>query len=172
MQKSEGGKRAMLYLATKLRELNFSQLMAVYEEGNRENAAIFFPDLPEGQRMIQAEQSFYQYLQEGFFSAPGAVYAIWVENGTYVSALRLEPYEDGLLLEALETMPTERRKGYAEQLIRAVQAEFSQKIYSHVSKKNAASIAVHKKCGFQQVLDYAKYIDGSVVRTAVTLQYE
>ena len=161
----------MLHLARKMRELNFGQLMAVYEEGNRENAEIFFPDLSEGQKMIQAEQSFYQYLQEGFFSVPGAVYAMWVENGVYVSALRLEPYEDGLLLEALETTPSERRKGYAEQLIRAVQKEFSQKIYSHVGKKNLASMAVHKKCGFQQMLDYAKYIDGSVVRTAVTLRY-
>ena len=161
----------MLYLATKLQQLNFSQLMAVYEEGNRENAAAFFPELSAGQQMLQAEQSFYQYLQEGFFPVEGAVYAIWVENGTYVSALRLEPYEDGLLLEALETAPAERRKGYAERLIRSVQEQFAQKIYSHVSKRNTASLAVHQKCGFRQVLDYAKYIDGSVVRSAVTLCY-
>ena len=161
----------MLYLATKLQELNFGQLMAVYEEGNRENGAMFFPELSDGQRLLQAEQSFYQYLQEGFFAVSGAVYALWVENGSYVSALRLEPYEEGLLLEALETAPTERRKGYAEELIRAVQEQFSEKIYSHVSKKNTASMAVHEKCGFHKVLDYAKYIDGSVVRTAVTLQY-
>ena len=161
----------MLYLATKLQELNFSQLMAVYEEGNRENAAIFFPELPEGQQMLRAEETFYQYLREGFFPVPGAVYVIWVENGKYVSALRLEPYEDGLLLEALETAPTQRRKGYAEQLMRAAQAKFPQKIYSHVSKKNVASLAVHEKCGFRQVLDYAKYIDGSVDRKAVTLCY-
>ena len=161
----------MLLLATKMQELNFSQLMAVYEEGNRENAQLFFPDLTEGQQMIRAEQSFYEYLREGFFPVPGAVYARWVENGNYMSALRLEPYEDGLLLEALETAPAQRRKGYAEQLIRAVQAQFSEKIYSHVSKKNVASLAVHEKCGFRQVLDYAKYIDGSVSRTAVTLCY-
>lgn len=161
----------MLLLATKLQELNFSQLMAVYEEGNRENGELFFPDLSEGQQMIRAEQSFYEYLREGFFSVPGAVYALWVEDGNYVSALRLEPYEDGLLLEALETAPAQRRKGYAEQLMRAVQAQFTEKIYSHVSKRNVASLAVHEKCGFRQVLDYAKYIDGSVARTAVTLCY-
>ena len=161
----------MLHLATKLQELNFSQLMEVYEEGNRENGEIFYPDLPEGQQMLRAEQSFYQYLREGFFPVDGAVYAMWMENGVYVSALRLEPYEDGLLLEALETAPTQRRKGYAEKLIRAVQKQFPQKIYSHVSRKNAASLMVHQKCGFRQVLDYAKYIDGSVVRTAVTLCY-
>lgn len=161
----------MLYLAKKLQELNFGQLMAVYEEGNRVNGALFFPELSEGQRLLQAEQSFYRYLREGFFSVSGAVYALWVENGSYVSALRLEPYEDGLLLEALETAPSERRKGYAEKLIRAVQEQFSEKIYSHVSKKNTASLQIHQKCGFRQMLDYAKYVDGSVVRTAVTLRY-
>jgi GNAT superfamily N-acetyltransferase len=159
----------MLYIATKMQELNFSQLMAVYEEGNRENGEIFYPDLPEGQQLLRAEQSFYEYLREGFFPVSGAVYAIWIENECYVSALRLEPYEDGLLLEALETAPTQRRKGYAEKLIRAVLEQFPQKIYSHVSKKNTASLAVHEKCGFVQVLDYAKYIDGSVARNAVTL---
>lgn len=161
----------MLLLATKLQELRFSQLMEVYEEGNRENGALLHPELPEGQQILRAEQSFYQYLQEGFFPAEGAVYAIWVENGAYVSALRLEPYEDGLLLAALETAPALRRKGYAEKLIRAVQEQFPQTIYSHVSKKNTASLMVHQKCGFRQVLDYAKYIDGSVLRTAVTLRY-
>ena len=161
----------MLYLATKLHELKFTKLMDIYVEGNRENGALVHPDLSEGQQILRAEQAFHQYLTEVFFVTAGAVYAIWVENDVYVSALRLEPYEDGLLLEALETVPTQRRKGYAEKLIRAVQAEFPQKIYSHVSKKNTASLAVHKKCGFRQVLDYAKYIDGSVVRSAITLCY-
>ena len=161
----------MLQLATKLQELNVSQLMAVYEEGNRENGSILYPELPEGQQILRAEQSFYEYLREGFFPVEGAVYALWVENGRYVSALRLEPYADGLLLEALETAPEQRRKGYAEKLIRAVLEQFPQKIYSHVSKKNTASLMVHQKCGFCQILDYAKYIDGSVLRTAVTLCY-
>lgn len=161
----------MLVLAKKLHQLNFQQLMEVYAEGNEENAEEMWPELSREQRLLRAEQAFYQYLAEDFFSAPGAVYAMWQEQDAYVSALRLEPYEDGLLLEALETAPSQRRKGYAEQLIRAVQEVFPQKIYSHVSKKNIPSLAVHEKCGFGQVLDYAKYIDGSVARNAVTLQY-
>ena len=74
----------MLYLATKLRELDFRQLMSVYEEGNQENGELFFSELPEGQQLLQAEQNFYQYLKEGFFTVDGAVYAIWMENGMYV----------------------------------------------------------------------------------------
>ena len=161
----------MLYLADKLHKLNFSQLMTVYTEGNEENGGDLWPELSREQQLLRAEQAFYQYLAEGFFPVSGAVYAIWVENGTYVSALRLEPYEDGLLLEALETAPQYRRRGYGEKLIRAVLDAFSQKIYSHVSKKNIPSLDIHKKCGFVQVLDYAKYIDGSVARNAVTLRY-
>ena len=161
----------MLYLADKLHKLNFSQLMAVYAEGNEENGEEMWPELNREQRLLRAEQAFYQYLVEGFFPAAGAVYAIWVENGIYVSALRLEPYEDGLLLEALETAPQYRRRGYGEKLIRAVLDAAPQRIYSHVSKKNVPSLAIHKKCGFCQVLDYAKYIDGSVAQNAVTLRY-
>lgn len=161
----------MLILATKLCELSFTGLMTVYEEGNQENGALMYPELPENRQILNAEQSFYQYLKESFFPTKGAVYAIWEEGGIYISALRLEPYEDGLLLEALETAPAYRRKGYAEKLIRSIQESFPQKMYSHVGKRNAPSLAVHEKCGFRKILDYARYIDDSVARTAVTLCY-
>ena len=151
----------MLYIARSMRELNFAALMEVYIEGNRENAAENYPDLPEGQGLLQAEQSFYQYLREDFFRVPGAYYAIWQEAGRYVSALRLEPYRDGLLLEALETAPEQRRKGYAEVLIRAA-LPGQGKVYSHVHKRNIPSLRIHEKCGFRRISEQAVYIDGSV----------
>ena len=163
----------MLILARSIRDLSFSRLMEVYIEGNLENAEEFYPDLTEGQKLMQAEQDFYQYLNKVFFRTSGAVYAIWEAQGSYVSVLRLEPYRDGLLLEALETAPPSRRQGYAEKLIRAVQEQFSnQRIYSHVSKKNAASLKVHEKCGFRRISEYAAYIDGSVNQRACTLCWE
>jgi L-amino acid N-acyltransferase YncA len=161
----------MLILADRFHQLDFRKLMAVYEEGNRQNGAEFFSELPEGLQILQAEQNFRQYLCEVFFATEGAVYAVWEENGNYLSALRVEPYEDGLLVAALETAPTYRRQGFGEKLLRAVQETFPTRFYSHVSKKNTASLAIHKKCGFSQVLDYAKYIDGSVTQKAVTLRY-
>ena len=163
----------MLILAQSIRDLSFSKLMGVYIEGNLENAEEFYPDLPEGQKLMQAEQDFYQYLNEVFFRTSGAVYAIWEEQGSYVSALRLEPYRDGRLLEALETAPSRRRQGYGVQLIKAVQDQFSnQRIYSHVGKKNAASLQVHEKCGFRRISEHAAYIDGSVNQRACTLCWE
>ena len=163
----------MLILARNIRDLSFSRLMEVYIEGNLENAEEFYPDLTEGQKLMQAEQDFYQYLNEVFFRTSGAVYAIWEVQGSYVSVLRLEPYRDGRLLEALETAPSRRRQGYGVQLIKAVQEQFpNQRIYSHVGKKNVPSLRVHEKCGFRRISEYAVYIDGSVNRRACTLCWE
>lgn len=162
----------MLYLAYKFHQLNFAKLMEVYAEGNKENGKLFFPELSENEQLLRAEQSFCRYLSEIFFRTDGALCAVWEEEGCYCSALRLEPYQDGLLLEALETAPAFRRRGCATALLRAVRQSFPGKIYSHVHRQNTASLAIHRKCGFVQVLDYARYIDGSVARNAVTLLWE
>ena len=159
----------MLYIANKLSDLNFRQLMDVYEEGNLENAAQFYPNEPQSQWQLLAEQGFYQYLRECFFTVPGAYYAVWMVNGKYVSALRVEPYKDGLLLEALETAPNERQKGYASALIDAVMCRhLHDRLYSHVSKRNTASLRTHEKCGFHRILEHAVYADGSVLSTSCT----
>ena len=163
----------MLQVCNRLKELDFSALMAVYEEGNRENGEDLYPDLPAGQQRLRAEQDFYAYLSDGFFTQPGDLYCIWEENGEYVSALRLQQFQDGLLLEALETHPAHRRRGYAEKLILAVLARFRpEKLYSHISHRNAASIAVHRKCGFRKIADNARYADGSVNSRCGTYLYE
>lgn len=163
----------MLVIFKKLRELSFSSLMAVYEEGNRSNAQEFWPELDASQQLLRAEQDFYQYLREVFFPTEGAVYCVWEEGGQYVSALRLEPYRDGLLLEALETAPDLRRRGYAARLITAVQdARPDAKIYSHVHKRNTPSLRIHEKCGFTRISETAVQIDGSVSHRCCTLCWE
>lgn len=166
----------MLIIVESMRELSFGKLMEVYSEGNLENGRDLWPELPEGQQLLQAEQAFYQYLTEVFFITPGARYAILETGGSYVSALRLEPYRDGLLLEALETAPGQRRKGYAESLLRDVQsvlrAQGAVKLYSHVHKRNIPSLRIHEKCGFRRISEIAVYIDGSVNDRCCTLCYE
>lgn len=167
----------MLMIANSLQALSFSGLMEVYEEGNRENGAERWPRAAESVRIHNAEQEFYQYLREVFFACPGAMYAVWVEKGRYCSALRLEPYLDGLLLEALETAPELRRRGYGKRLVRAVQEHFSNqgrstRVYSHILKSNIPSLKLHEACGFRRILDYAVYIDGSLRNNACTLRWE
>lgn len=163
----------MLIVANKLNELAFGKLMEVYTEDNLENGRDLWPEEPESRQIALAEQEFYQYLQQVFFKTNGAKYLIWEEKGRYVSALRLEPYRDGLLLEALETAPSYRRKGCAAKLVQAALAYAGNvKIYSHVGKKNTASFRTHEKCGFVRILDYAVYADGSVNDRCCTLCHE
>lgn len=159
----------------RLRDLNFSKLMEVYLEGNVENGMERYPNEEPSVQCIYAEQDFFQYLEQDFFQTPGAYYCVWVENGEYCSALRFEPFADGILLEALETAPNLRRNGYAKALMRAALRSLSEKtmlpVYSHVSKQNIASIRTHTACGFVKHLDYVVKIDGSVSNRSDTLVY-
>ena len=157
----------MLLIAKRLEELDFSALMDVYIEGNQEKA----DEYGDG-GLLRAEREFYDYLREDFFRQKDAFYALWKVRGRYVSAMRLEPYGDGWLLEALETAPDHRRKGYAKELMHAVLDEMGHVIvYSHVSRRNEASLRIHYACGFQKHLDHVVYLDGSVTNRAITLRY-
>lgn len=163
----------MLVIAKKLREMSFGQLMEVYVEGCLERGQELFPDEPEARQIAIGEQEFYNFLEQVFYRTSGAYYAIWQVNGKYVSALRLEPFRDGLLLEALETRPDQRKKGYAKALIKAVlEQKGNVKIYSHVRKRNIASMKTHESCGFRVCMDYAVYADGSVSPDTATLCFE
>ena len=157
----------MLIIAHSLRELHFGQLMEVYAQSNSDS---------ENKNPLQAEQDFYMYLRESFFSDPEAFYAVWEIDGCYKAALRMEPYKDGLILAGLETAPLDRRKGYACELVDSVMNWLAERrsvgVYSHIEKSNVASLAVHRVCGFEKILDYAAFIDGSVSRDSVTLFYQ
>ena len=157
----------MLLIAKRLEELDFSALMDVYIEGNREKAE----EYGDG-GLLQAEREFFDYLREDFFRQKDAFYAVWQVGGQYVSALRLEPYGDGWLLEALETAPNHRKQGYAKALMAEVLDMMGESVvYSHVSRRNEASLRTHYACGFQKHLDHVVYLDGSVSNRAVTLRY-
>ena len=160
----------MLLIARKMHELCFQELMKVYADGNRENGNDLWPNESADRQLALAEQDFYDYLHQTFFRIPGAYYAVWQEAGRYVCALRMEPYRDGMLLEALETAPEFRRSGYAKELILAVFAQSgSCKVYSHIHKRNLPSLRTHEACGFQKILDHAVYADGSVLSNSVTM---
>ncbi len=165
----------MLKIFHNMNSLDFGALMEVYAETNRISGQTCYAKLPHSEQLLCAEQDFYAYLHDCFFCQRGAFYAVWIAEGAYVSALRIEPYTDGLLLAGLETAPNARRRGYASALIKAVLAYLRDKpcirLYSHVAKNNAASLAAHKSCGFQLVSDHASLIDGSVLRSACTVCY-
>ena len=162
----------MLKLAGNLREISFPELMNVYREGNRIAAARDYPEEPEDYALELAQEDFREYLRDCFFHLEEARYAIWEEEGNYVSALRLEPYKDGLLICALETAPDCRGKGYAASLLAAVLQRIQGRFYSHVEKQNIPSLKVHQRCGFRRIRETAAYLDGSVDSKACTLFLE
>ena len=161
----------MLICARAFRELDFEALMEVYLEGNRENGEELYPEECPGKQMELAKRDFAHFLRENFYTQKDACYWVWLEDGAYRSALRLEPYQDGFLLEALETHPEYRRKGYAKKLISSVLERLpaGTRVYSHISKWNTASIASHQSCGFYKLLDYGVDTDGEKLDYQVTM---
>lgn len=151
----------MLIIAKSMGGLSFGALVTVYGESLQ---------------TLSQEQDFYYYLNDCFFRMAGARYLIWQEEGQYLSALRVEPYRDGFLLNGLETAPEHRGKGYAAALIRATQDYLRKQgtacLYSHVEKKNTPSLMVHRKCGFEVLSDRAVFLDGSADCRSVTLFYK
>lgn len=165
----------MLRLITSLDKLPFSALMVIYETSNRENGRQNYPHLGEFAQIQEAEQDFYTYLK-AFFRQENSFYALWEVNGICVSALRSEPYADGYLIAALETMPNCRNQGYGTALLQAVVRYLTEgnklPVYSHIHKTNTPSLMVHRRAGFREFLRYAKFADGSVSQKAVTMQYK
>lgn len=147
----------MLKIIRSLSDLDTEQLLEVCKEDK-----------------LDAEELL-SYLYDDFFRQKDAFYAVWASQGQYKAALRIEPYADGLLLEALSTAPNERRKGYGCMLVAEVLQFLStlpyKVVYSHISKKNVPSLELHKKCGFQLFSDSAKYIDGTVTQKSCTMCY-
>ena len=162
----------MLISADAFEQLDFSRLMEVYMEGNVENGQYFWPEETPERQMELAEEAFRSYLTEDFFGEKHGTYYVWTEEERYVSALRLEEHPDGLLLEALETCPGYRERGYGKRLIAAVLARLpaGTRVYSHVNKKNIPSLAIHKSCGFSRALDYAVTSDGEICDREVTME--
>ena len=165
----------MLEIIRSLAELPFGELMAVYEEGNRENGAERYPRLSANLQLLEAEQDFYAYLRY-FFCQEDSFYALWRVDGVLVTALRIEPYQDGWLLAALETKPNRRNLGYATQLVSELLSYMEKTdrlpVYSHIGKHNLSSQKVHLYCGFQEKLPYSIYADGKVNDRCKTYCYE
>lgn len=160
----------MLYMFSAIKQIRFDQLMAVYLQSNTIDGAEF-AHLSVHQQILEGEQRHYAFLKV-FFQMPGSYCAVWAPEGQYEAALRAEPYKDGYLIEAVETRPESRRKGHAKSLLQQVlawlKAEGVTTVYSHIDRRNTASVRLHQACGFEVILDHAVYIDGSVDRRAVT----
>ena len=146
----------MLKLIKSMAQLDAEQLLAVYKEQDWDEDAML------------------SYLREDFFRQDGAFYAVWIVEDVYKAAVRFCPYKDGFLLHSLETVPADRRKGYAYALLThslsRLRAMDCNVVYSHIEKRNKSSIALHRKCGFEMISDSATYLDGTVTQYSSTFR--
>lgn len=147
----------MLLKITSCADLDSRKLMDIYSESNTENAEDFYPE--ETDRAValrKAEDGYLSFLKDEFFKWAKATYWIWDEAGLWVSAVRICEIRDGLYyLEALETHPAQRKKGYGSRLLSSVLSAMKEdgpfRLCDCVSKKNVASLKTHEKCGFRIV---------------------
>ena len=155
----------MLRVITAMSQLPFESLMKVYEKTNIEQGREQWPWEPPARQLALAQEAFYDYLREDFFKLPGAAYYLWLQEDQPVSALRYEPYKDGVLITALETAPASRGKGYATELLsktlEVLREAGIRKAYVHIHRGNTASLRVHERCGFLQISQGARLLDGS-----------
>lgn len=144
------------------------KLMGVYAESNRENAAYFYPDCADiSDGIKKVENDFLTYLQKEFFVCPENTYCVMEKDTIWVSALRLYVMKDCYYIEALETSPMYRRRGYGAELLDAVLISLKKKgpfiLRDNVGKRNAASLATHRKCGFEvEHEDAVNYLSSTV----------
>lgn len=155
----------MLLKIREFSQIDTRKFLDIYAESNRENAEDFFPGEDIGAAVKKVETGFIEFLDE-FFSKPGNTYWILEEDGLWVSALRLSLIGPGsYYLEALETRPDSRQKGFAVKLMKAVTDELKAfgpfVIRDCVSKRNVPSIKTHEKAGFCIVSDAGRdYLSG------------
>lgn len=158
-------------------EIDDKKLMGIYSESNKENINTFFPQIKDKKEALKkTEEAFCNYMKTEFLDGKNVCY-VWEDKGLWVSALRLYLIENNVyFLEALETAPNFRKKGYASQLLLAVidnlksNGEF--KICDYVSKKNTASLNTHKKCGFKIVSETGyDYLQREYIENCYGLEY-
>ena len=124
----------------------------IYGESNLENVKWDNPEVEDFSKLLFEYEKGYMDFVQSFLVNEKNRYYIFEINGQWVSALRMTKVEDFYYLEALETAKQYRKKGYGteflQELIRMLKKRGKVIIRSNVSKKNTASLALHRKCGF------------------------
>ena len=135
-------------------QVNKRKLMDVYRESNTENTSYFYPDVSNKDEALQkVECDYLDYIENDFLADSKNQYMVLEHDGIWVCALRLYCVHDRLyFIEALETHPSYRGKGYAAQLLADVidllKSRGDYTIRDCVDKKNTASLLTHQKAGF------------------------
>lgn len=171
----------MLIKITSYDSLDTRKLMDIYAESNIENVDYFYPNTADKTAALAlVEEGFLKFLKTDFFVQPNSTYYILEEEGSWVSALRLSLVENHdcsrYYIEALETRPESRHKGYAskllEEVIETLKHEGPFILCDCVSKHNELSLKTHVKCGFQIVYNEGfDYLQNKVDHYCYGMEY-
>lgn len=157
-------------------EVDEGGFLNVYRETSCENCISFYPDLEEDEALAEYEKGYLDFMKNSFFGEGGTL-LILSDGVQYVSALRLiEKSRGNYYLEALETNPDFRKRGYASQLLLQLQRYLKKQsdsyiLTSHVEKTNTASIKTHLAVGFEITADYVVE-DGERYNSDYELSYK
>lgn len=99
------------------------------------------------------------------------------ENETYAAVLRIiQMSEFGWYIEAMETAPQYRRKGFAryllKQTLRCMRNLGAKTIISVIGNDNLASLALHISCGFTDTGKTPKDIEGAPFERFSIFEYQ
>lgn len=152
--------------------VNENEFLEVYRESSLENAPNWYQELSPKDALARYESEYLDYMRTTFWDE-GGLLAILSDENVYCSALRLYPLDGNnrFFVEALETRPDRRRKGYGSLLfhllIERMEIEFGNiTLVSNPHKKNIASIATHLSAGFVRTAEY--FIDEGVKNESMT----
>ena len=145
----------MLLVLQSPEELDVPKLLAIYRESALKNCQGMFPAETFADSLEQYEAGYAAFMREEFFTQPGRFWMVETADELWASALRLLPLEEPntWMIEALETHPDHRRKGYGARLL-ADTVRFMEDTHgelvllSGVGKRNAASLQAHLHSGF------------------------
>lgn len=135
----------MLNIVTQIDENTIRRLLSVYSESMNDMKINFASDA----EMYAAYTSFLR----GFVKNPKQLIIVEESNDEWVSALRaIETIEGHWFLEAVETKPEKRKKGFGKDLLRHTIGYLINigmaELTCTISKNNFKSQALHEKCGF------------------------
>lgn len=148
----------MLKIITSYEQIKKRQYMDIYARSNLENTDYFFPHIKDKKLALQeAERSHLNYLKTEFLNGQNFC-AVWMEQERWLSAMRVYAIEENrYYIEALETRPAQRGKGYVTRLLCETILFLKERgcftLSSCVSKRNFASLKAHQNAGFRIVSD-------------------
>lgn len=135
----------MLLQVTTVHNNSLEQLFSVYEESMK--------DLQSRYASLEDMKASYADFLNEFLSIPNQYVLVEAAEGQWVSGLRAIETESGCwFLEAVETMPEERRKGHGRRLLLHtldfLKSRGMQQAFCQISKNNIKSQKLHISCGF------------------------